>query len=79
MTPIARDKALYCTSLARAYLHAGEVPQAVRVAIRVIELADGVGLVRPRQHLEPVLRALRLHRTVPEVAELLELDTVTPG
>ncbi|WNV85043.1 hypothetical protein [Umezawaea sp. Da 62-37] len=74
----ARDKALYCTSLARAYLHAGEVPQAALVAARVIELSDGVGSVRPRRHLEPVLRALRPHRTVPEVAELLELDAATP-
>ncbi|MEU6347221.1 XRE family transcriptional regulator [Streptomyces sp. NPDC046977] len=68
----ARDKALYMSWLADSYLAAGEVEQAAAVTGRALDLSAGVASVRPRQRLEPVLRQLGGHRTLPMVAELLE-------
>ncbi|MGH3734215.1 MAG: helix-turn-helix domain-containing protein [Micromonosporaceae bacterium] len=44
----ARDKALYLSYLAQAYLSAGEVEQAAEIASRVWRLSEGVASVRPR-------------------------------
>lgn len=70
----ARDKALYSSWLAQAYLTAGEVEPAAAVVSRALALADGVASVRPRQRLEPVLDDLSAvrYRTLPAVAELLD-------
>ncbi|MCX5136416.1 hypothetical protein OOK06_30555 [Streptomyces sp. NBC_00340] len=69
----ARDKALYLTWLAEAYATAGEVEEAVAVAVRAVELADGVASARPRRRIEHVVSRLALdHGSVPAVAELVE-------
>jgi tetratricopeptide (TPR) repeat protein len=69
----ARDKALYMTWLASAYMSAGEVEQAAVTATRVLTLSAGVASVRPRQRLAPVLDQLARHRALPEVSDVLEL------
>ncbi|WP_030901431.1 helix-turn-helix transcriptional regulator [Streptomyces sp. NRRL F-5126] len=68
----ARDKALYSSWLADAYLSAGEVEQSAAVVARALDLSDGVASVRPRQRLAPVLGRLGAHRGVPAVAAVLE-------
>jgi hypothetical protein len=73
----ARDKALYLSSLAQAYLAAGEVEQAAAVTQRVLELSAGVASIRPRRHLEPVLEQLTKHRSIAVVADVLDLRQAT--
>ncbi|KUF15926.1 helix-turn-helix domain-containing protein [Streptomyces silvensis] len=70
----ARDKALYSSWLAQAYLTAGEAEQAAVVTSRALALSDGVASVRPRRRLEPVLAELSAarYRDLPAVAEVLE-------
>ncbi|WP_256790499.1 MULTISPECIES: hypothetical protein [Frankia] len=68
----ARDKSLYLTWLADAYLAADEVEQAASVAGRVLDLSAGVASVRPRQRIKPVLRHLDPHRAIPRVRETLD-------
>ncbi|MET8908225.1 XRE family transcriptional regulator [Micromonospora sp. NPDC004551] len=68
----ARDKALYSCWLADAYLMAGEVEAAAGVAEQVLELSAGVASVRPRQRLQPILRHLASHGSVPAVAAVLD-------
>ncbi|MFC9241331.1 XRE family transcriptional regulator [Streptomyces decoyicus] len=68
----ARDKSLYLSWLADAYLAAGEVEQAANSTSRALELSAGVASVRPRQRLAPTLRRLSRYRELPTVAEVLE-------
>ena len=68
----ARDKALYLTWLAHAYLDAGEVELAAVTTIRAAELSADVGSVRPRLRIGKVVQRLGSHRTVPAVADALE-------
>ncbi|MFE3268094.1 helix-turn-helix domain-containing protein [Streptomyces sp. NPDC059215] len=68
----ARDKALYLSWLADAYLTAGEVEEAAATAGRALGLCIGVASVRPRKRLAPVLRDLGQHRGVSAVREVLE-------
>lgn len=68
----ARDKSLYLTWLADAYLTAGEVEAAATVTNRALDLSIGVASVRPRQRLAPVLTQLGQHRNVPAVRGVLE-------
>ncbi|MFF9097546.1 XRE family transcriptional regulator [Streptomyces sp. NPDC014802] len=68
----ARDKSLYLSWLARAYLQAGEVEQAARVTDQALDLSSGVASVRPRERLAPVLKRLAEHRSLPKVAALLD-------
>jgi hypothetical protein len=68
----ARDKSLYLTWLAHAYLDAGEVEQAALVTARAVELATGVASVRPIARISKVLERLRPCRTTPAVADTLE-------
>ncbi|MGW5864216.1 XRE family transcriptional regulator [Streptomyces sp. NPDC055239] len=68
----ARDKSLYLSWLADSYLTAGEVEQSAKATSRALDLSAGVASVRPRQRLTPVLRRLGDHRTLPEVADVLE-------
>ncbi|MGW8451131.1 XRE family transcriptional regulator [Streptomyces niveus] len=63
----ARDKALYLSWLADAYLSGGEVKQAASVIERALDLAHGVASVRPRRRLAPVLKCLSAHRGLPAV------------
>lgn len=69
----ARDKSLYLSWLADSYLTAGEVEQAATVTGRALDLSSGVASVRPRERLEPVLQRLGKYRTLPAVAEVLEM------
>ncbi|WP_411092345.1 XRE family transcriptional regulator [Streptomyces sp. 049-1] len=68
----ARDKALYLTWLADAYLTAGEVEEAAATTSKALRLSVGVASVRPRQRLAPVLKQLRQHHDVPAVRGVLE-------
>lgn len=69
----ARDKALYSSWLAQAYVTAGEPEQAAAVVSRALTLADGVASVRPRQRLAPVLAELSArYEELPAVTEVVE-------
>ncbi len=68
----ARDKSLYLTWLAHAYYQGGEIEQAARVTARAVDLANGVGSVRPAQRMAPLLRKFGNHQSVGSVAELLD-------
>jgi tetratricopeptide (TPR) repeat protein len=72
----ARDKSLYLTWLAHAYLDAGEVEQAATVITRAMDLAAGIGSVRPQQRANEFLVRLQPHRTIAPVAELLDRAAV---
>jgi len=68
----ARDKALYMSWLADAYLAAREIEQAVATIGRALELSAGVASVRPRQRLSPAVEQLRAHSDLPAVRDVLE-------
>ncbi|MDQ0941782.1 XRE family transcriptional regulator [Streptomyces sp. V1I1] len=68
----ARDKSLYLTWLAHAYLDAGEVEQSATVITKAMDLSTGVGSVRPQQRANEFLLRLQPHRTIAPVAELLD-------
>jgi transcriptional regulator with XRE-family HTH domain len=68
----ARDKALYSTWLAHAYLDASEVEQAATVVDHAMDIAAGVGSVRPGARIATVMRRLREHRRLPAVAAVLD-------
>lgn len=68
----ARDKALYLSWLAHAYLDAGEVEESARVITRVVDLSTGVGSVRPQQRARSFLDRLRPHRELEPVAAVLD-------
>jgi transcriptional regulator with XRE-family HTH domain len=70
-----RDKALYLTFLAQAYLDSNEVERACDIAETAMDLAAGVGSARPRDRMEALVRQMEPHRTVPRVAELIGLAT----
>ncbi|NSC22745.1 helix-turn-helix transcriptional regulator [Streptomyces albus subsp. chlorinus] len=75
----ARDKALYLSWLADAYLTAGEVEQAATVAARALELSSGVASIRPRRRLAPVLEKLSQHRGMTVVSDVLDRARVQAG
>ncbi|MFJ6435510.1 XRE family transcriptional regulator [Streptomyces sp. NPDC091416] len=68
----ARDKALYLSWLADAYLTAGEIEQAAEAIGSALDLASGVASIRPRQRILPLLDRLRPHAGVGPVRELLQ-------
>ncbi|GAA3109839.1 hypothetical protein [Streptosporangium carneum] len=68
----ARDKSLYMTWLAEAYLGVGEVEQASAVLSRSLDLSIDVASVRPRQRVESVLGRLGKRRSLPCVTELFD-------
>lgn len=74
-----RDKALYSTWLADAYIDAGEVDRAVEVLQSVIGIMGGVASVRPRERLTAVSSRLAPHRGLAPVRELLASDALHPG
>jgi transcriptional regulator with XRE-family HTH domain len=65
-----RDKALYLTFLARAYVDANEVEQACEVARTAMNLASGVASIRPREYMDALIQRLQPYRAVAGVAEL---------
>lgn len=76
----ARDKALYMSWLAEAYLDAGEIDAAAETAVQVLALSADVASVRPAERLNPVLRRLSVTRprhqprTCPTACRALLLD-----
>lgn len=68
----ARDKSLYLTWLAHAYLDAGEIEQSATVITKAMDLSTGIGSVRPQQRANEFLLRLQPHRTIAPVAELLD-------
>jgi tetratricopeptide (TPR) repeat protein len=68
----ARDKAMYLTWLAGAYVDAGEVEQAAVTTARALDLAADVASARPAQRVAVVVRRLEPHRGLPAVRALLE-------
>jgi hypothetical protein len=86
----ARDKALYLSWLADAYLDANEVEQACAMADRAMRLSAGVGSIRPGRRLDAFLGRLEPYAGLPCVIELRALarewskrrrltDVATPG
>ncbi|MFG2406854.1 helix-turn-helix domain-containing protein [Streptomyces brevispora] len=71
----ARDKALYLSWLADAYLSAGEVERAAETVGRALELSVGVASIRPQQRLAPLLNRLRPHSALGPVRDVLEHAT----
>ncbi|WP_282695731.1 hypothetical protein [Streptomyces sp. CC208A] len=69
----ARDKSLYLSWLAEAYITAGEVEQAAAITRRALELSTDVASIRPRQRIDVVLAHLRPYSDVAEVREVLGL------
>ncbi|MFG1902555.1 helix-turn-helix domain-containing protein [Micromonospora carbonacea] len=69
----ARDKALYLSWLADAYLDANEIEQACATAVLAARLSVDVGSPRPGQRLEAVLNRLSPHAALPCVVELSAL------
>jgi len=67
----ARDKALYMTWLAHAHLDANSPETAAAVTERALDLASGVGSVRPGGRLRGVLHRLTQYGG-PEVSAVLE-------
>lgn len=67
----SRDKALYLTFLAQAYLDSNEVERACELLDAAMDLAAGVRSTRPRQRVEVLVRRMDRHRAVPRVAELI--------
>ncbi|MFD5788551.1 helix-turn-helix domain-containing protein [Streptomyces sp. NPDC127037] len=68
----ARDKSLYLSWLADAYLTAGEAEAAAATTGRALDLAIGVASIRPRQRLAPLLDRLRVHADISEVRQVLD-------
>ncbi|WP_246561670.1 hypothetical protein [Streptomyces roseirectus] len=68
----ARDKALYLSWLADAYLTAGEIEQTAATTGRALTLATGVASIRPRQRIAPLLDRLRPHADLGAVRDILE-------
>lgn len=69
----AREKALYLSWLADAYLDANEVEQGCATAARAARLSAGVGSTRPGQRIEAFLARLGPRTALPCAAELRSL------
>ncbi|NEA73207.1 helix-turn-helix transcriptional regulator [Streptomyces sp. SID13588] len=68
----ARDKALYLTWLASAYLDAGEIEHAAAITTRVLDLSAGLASVRPAGRSRMLLQRLQPHRALGPVGQLLD-------
>lgn len=66
----ARDKALYLSWLADAYLDAGELEHATAVTNHALDLAAGVASARPQERLGSVLARFEAHSSVAGVSDL---------
>jgi transcriptional regulator with XRE-family HTH domain len=73
-----RDKALYSSWLADAYIDAGEPEQAATITGRAVNLASGVASVRPNQRIAEVIARLEEYANSPAVSDLLCRDAVDP-
>lgn len=68
----ARDKALYLSWLASAYLDAGEVEHATAITARVFDLSEGLASIRPMGRARLMVKRLEPHRSLAPVGALLE-------
>ncbi|MER7112434.1 helix-turn-helix domain-containing protein [Streptomyces sp. NPDC000229] len=68
----ARDKALYLSWLASAYLDAGEVEHATAITGRVLILSEGLASIRPMGRARMMVKRLEPHRSLAPVGALLE-------
>ncbi|MET8030185.1 helix-turn-helix domain-containing protein [Streptomyces avermitilis] len=68
----SRDKALYLSWLAAAYLDAGEVEQATAITARVFDLSEGLASIRPMGRVRLMVKRLEPHRSLAPVGALLE-------
>lgn len=68
----ARDKSLYTTWLAEAYLDAREIERASAALSQSLSLSMDVASIRPRQRASAVLERLEDHRSLPSVAEIFD-------
>ncbi|MFI5619627.1 helix-turn-helix domain-containing protein [Streptomyces sp. NPDC051567] len=77
----ARDKALYLSWLASAYLDAGEVEHATAITSRVFDLSEGLASIRPMGRARLLVERLEPHRSLAPVGALLERARVSgwPG
>lgn len=71
----ARDKALYLSWLADAYLDGGEVEQSATTIGRAMDLSIGTGSVRPQQRISAFVERIKPHRKLGSVAEVLDRAT----
>lgn len=74
----ARDKSLYLSWLADAYLDAGEVEHAATSLGRAFDLSSNVASARPQQRLGAVLDRFEDHKSVAGVADLLARRPANP-
>ncbi|MQA10533.1 MAG: XRE family transcriptional regulator [Pseudonocardiaceae bacterium] len=74
----ARDKALYLSWLADAYLDAGEVEHAATALGRAFDLSSHVASARPQQRLTTVLDRFEEHKAVAGVPDLLARRPLHP-
>ncbi|MEW2588139.1 hypothetical protein [Streptomyces virginiae] len=68
----ARDKALYLSWLAAAYLDAGEVEHSTAITARVFDLSEGLASIRPMARARLMANRLEPHRSLAPVGALLE-------
>lgn len=74
----ARDKALYLSWLADAYLDAGEIEQAAVVTSHALDLSSLVASTRPQVRFAEVLQRFEPYAQVTGVSELLARGTLHP-
>lgn len=74
----ARDKALYLSWLADAYIDAREIEQAISVMSCALNLSADVASRRPRQRFNSVLAKLEPYRTTPTVSDLFARSAIDP-
>ncbi|MEU5053707.1 helix-turn-helix domain-containing protein [Streptomyces sp. NPDC021096] len=74
-----REYALYLSWLVTALLDANETEEAAVQAHRMFEIASSVPSTRAAERGDVVLAALRHHRRVPEVAEVLAVWDAPPA
>ncbi|MEU7605271.1 hypothetical protein AB0B78_39825 [Streptomyces sp. NPDC040724] len=68
----ARDKALYLSWLAAAYLDAGEVEHSTAITARVFDLSEGLASIRPMARARLMVKRLEPHRSLTPVGALME-------
>ena len=69
---MARSRSLTLIMLAQNHALRGDVDEATRIGEEAVDLAGGVGSVRPKDRLVPLERLLRRHRTDPAAGALAD-------
>jgi len=68
----ARDKSMYLTWLAHAYIDADEIERGATVVARAIQLAMGVSSIRPMYYINSLIDRLKPHRNLTMVGDVME-------